>query len=151
MYCLKCGKQFKNKLDFVNHLETCNCKYIRASCGTVFKKYLYFIKHINECHVMKLYRSKCKYCGNIYTKRGIAYLKHIKLCEKQISNEHKEYKTKRTYRYCKCLIIFQDRKTLYTHHTANHQRGRGKCCILFHGEIIQLHGKTNMVRLSILN
>ncbi len=84
MYCLKCGKQFKSKLVFVNHLETCNCKYIRAYCGKVFKKYLYFIKHSNECHLMKFYWSKCKYCDKIYTKRGIVYLKHIKQCEKQI-------------------------------------------------------------------
>ncbi len=106
-------------------MEACNCKYICTSCGKVFKKYLYFIKHGNECHLMKFYQSKCKYCGKIYNKRGIAYLKHIKLCEKQISNEHKEHKTNRTYTCCKCLIIFKDRKTLYTHHAANHQRGRG--------------------------
>ncbi len=77
-------KNIEKKLDFDIHLEICNCKYICITCKKVFKKDLSYIKHGNVCHIMKFYTSKCKYCGKIYTKRGLLYLNHIKKCEREI-------------------------------------------------------------------
>ncbi len=75
---------------------------------------------------MKFYKSKCKYCGKIYTKRGLLYLNHIKKCEREIiKTRTDEYKQKRSYKCQKCSTIFQDRKTLYIHYMCNHQKGRG--------------------------
>ncbi len=102
MYCAKCKKQFEKKLDFDIHLEICNCKYICITCKKVFKKHLAYIKHGNVCHIMKFYRSKCKYCGKIYTKRGLRYLNHIRKCEIEIiKTRTDEYKDKRSYKYFK--------------------------------------------------
>ncbi len=94
MYCAKCKKQFEKTFDFDIHLEIYNCKYICITCKTVLKKHLSYIKHGNVCHIMKFYRSKCKYCEKIYTKRGLLYLNHIKKCEREIiktrTDEYKE-------------------------------------------------------------
>ncbi len=78
------------------------------------------------CHIITFYRSKCKYCGKIYTKRGWPYLNHIRKCEREIIKiRTDEYKENGSYKSWKCSTIFQDRKTLYIHYTSNHQKGRG--------------------------
>ncbi len=51
--------EFKNKLDFDIHIETCNCKYMCVSCHKVFKQHLSFVKDSNICQTMKLYFTKC--------------------------------------------------------------------------------------------
>ncbi len=74
---------------------------------------------------MKFYCSKCKYSGKIYTKHRGFYLRHIKRCEEsQYTNKNNNPQQIKFYRCQKCLLRFENRKTLYLHFMTMHQKGR---------------------------
>jgi len=81
--CEKCNKEFKQKINYTNHVNRknpCNKKYKCEKCNKEFNQKNHYISHINRkipCNLEKLY--KCNVCGKEFSHKS-SCSRHQKKC-----------------------------------------------------------------------